>query len=93
MQQVLEAPEIQDEERSPIAIEDGHTWVNPQAWAAPTAEKTRQPITWLRSVMSASTRPRSQHIPRYAAPTEQQESALDHICRIDPYLYIRALSG
>jgi len=82
MQQVLEAPECQDEER--YAIEDGSS----------TAEPPRQPISLLRAIISVFSRPKSRHIPLYnGVPKPRYESAVDRICRIDPYIYIRAIAG
>jgi hypothetical protein len=84
MQQVLEAPECQDKERHAIAIEDGFS----------TAEPLRQPTSLLRAIISVFSRPKSRHIPVYnGVPKPRYESAVDRICRIDPYLYIRAIAG
>jgi hypothetical protein len=83
MQQVLEAPEYQDEERHAIAIEDGDS----------AAEPTRQPASLLRAIVSVFTRPRSRHLPTHTVVAKPRyESAVDRLCRIDPYLYIRAIS-
>lgn len=83
MQQVLEAPQIQDEARKPIAIDNGGS----------AAKQTQPPVTLLRSVMSVFVQPRPQHIPAGADTVIPHESALDRISRIDPYLYIRSLAG
>jgi hypothetical protein len=84
MQRVLEAPEYQDKERHAIAIEDGYS----------AAESSRQPISWLRAIRSLFTRPKSRHLPVYTGvPKPGYESAVDRICRVDPYLYIRAIAG
>jgi len=83
MPQVLEAPPIQDETRNAIAIHDGDS----------VAEPTCSPVTLIRSVMSVFTQPRPQSIPACADTTAQYESALDHICRTDPYLYTQAITG
>jgi hypothetical protein len=96
MQQVLEAPPIRDEERICTAIDGDYPTARPQKKAARptgTAEKNRQPMTWLRSLMSALTRPKLQSIPAYADTTAKYESAFDRICRIDPYLCMRSLAG
>ena len=84
MSQVLEAPVIQDEEREPIAIvTDG----------SPTTAKTRQPVSVLHAIMSVVARPRSQPIRACADTTAQYESVVDHLCRVEPYLYIKSLGG
>jgi len=84
MQQVLEAPKYQDEERHAIAIEDGCS----------AAESTRQPASLLRAIASVFTRPKSRHVPVHTDVVKPRyESAVDRICRIDPYLYIRASAG
>ena len=82
MQQVLEASEYQDKERH--AIEDGYS----------AAESTRQPASLLRAIASVFTRPKSRHVPVHTDVVKPRyESAVDRICRIDPYLYIRAIAG
>ena len=61
MQQVLEAPKSRDEEHLSTAIDGDYPTARSQKKAARptgTAEKTRQPMTWLRSLMSALTRPK-----------------------------------
>jgi hypothetical protein len=43
--------------------------------------------TMPRSVMSALTKTKPQHLPEYAATTEQhRETAFDHVCRTNPFL-------
>ena len=83
MQQVLEAPSLQADIREPIAIDDGDR----------AAEPTPQPITLRRAIMSAFKRSKPQHLPTCANTKTTHEAALDRICRIDPYLYIRAMAG
>ena len=84
MPQVLEAAECQDEERHAIAIENGDS----------TAEPARRPSSLLRALKSVFTRPKSRHLPVYTGvPKPHYESAVDRICRIDPYLYIRSIAG
>lgn len=93
MQQVLEAPEMRDEERSSIAIEDGYPKAGPAARATSQVKPHRQPTSLLRAIMAALTSRGTEPIPEYAAITPRHESAIDRVCRVDPYLYIRALSG
>ena len=92
MQQVLETPGRQDEEQSYVAIEDSLASVPSHERA--TAEKTHQPITLLRSVMSVFTGSKPEYVPEeYGAIIKRQESPIDHLCRTDPYFCIRAFSG
>jgi hypothetical protein len=94
MPQVLETPDIQDEERSAVAIEDSPTLIPSHERAAAAIEKTHQPITLLRSVMSVFTGSKPEYIPEeYSAIIKRQEMPIDHLCRTDPYLCMRALSG
>jgi hypothetical protein len=94
MQQVLETPGIQDEEQSYVAIEESPASIPSQERAAAATEKTHQPITLLRSVMSVFTGSKPEYIPEeYSAIIKRQEMPLDHLCRTDPYLCIRALCG
>jgi hypothetical protein len=89
MQQVLETPEIQDTEFT--TIEDSQIPSHKRGAAA--TEKTHQPISLLRSVVSVFTGSRPEYIPEeYVAIVERQESSIDHLCRTDPYLCIRTLS-
>jgi len=90
MQQVLETPEIQDEEF--IAIEDSPIPSHERVAAA--TEKTRPPITLLRSILSVFTRSKSEYIPKeYSAILERPEPPIDYLSRTDPCLCIRSLSG
>lgn len=94
MQQVLETPDIQDEEQNYIAIEDSPASIPSDEGAAVATEKTRQPIALLRSVMSVFAGSKPESIPEeYSAILKRQEPSIDHLCRTDPYLCIRALSG
>jgi len=94
MQQVLETPGIQDEEQPYVAIEDSPASIPSHERAAAATEKPYQPITLLRSVMSVFTGSKPEYIPEeYSAIIKRQETPIDHLCRTDPYLCIRALSG
>jgi hypothetical protein len=94
MQQVLETPGIQDEEQSYVAIEESPASIPSQERAAAATEKTRQPITLLRSVMAVFTGSKPEYVPEeYSAIIKRKETPIDHLCRTDPYLCIRALSG
>jgi len=94
MQQVLETPSIQDEEQSYVAIEESPASIPSQERVAAATEKTRQPITLLRSVVSVFTRCKPEYIPEeYSAIIKRKEMPIDHLCRTDPYLCIRGLSG
>jgi len=96
MQQVLEAPSIQDEKPMATAIVGDYPTARPHtrdARVIKTEAKTRPLITLLRAVKSVFARPESQHIPAYAATKPTNEAALDNICRVDPYLYIKAIAG
>ncbi|WP_089944678.1 hypothetical protein [Candidatus Entotheonella palauensis] len=83
MPQVLEAPQVQDEAREPMAIRDGHS----------AAQPSKQPPRLLHVVISALTRLRPQPLRACADTAAPYESAVDRICRTDPYLYLRAMSG
>lgn len=83
MPQVLEAPPIQGEARKPIAIDD----------RVSAAALCRTSVARRRPVMSLFRQPSPEHTPVCADATVPYESALDRICRIDPYLYIRSLVG
>ena len=93
MPQVLEAPEIQAEPRRPIAIDDGYPSAIRHEVVMPAAQQPRQSKTLLRSVMSLFALPKHEPLPGCIVRPERHEAALDRICRIDPYLFIRALSG
>jgi hypothetical protein len=94
MPQVLETLGIQDEEQNDVAIEESTASIPSYERAAAATEKTRPPITLLRSVMSVFTGSKPEYIPEeYSAIIKRQEMPLDHLCRTDPYLCIRALSG
>jgi hypothetical protein len=94
MQQVLETPDSQDEDQSYVAIEDRLASVPSHERAAATTEKTHQPITLLRSVMSVFTGSKTEYVPEeYSAIIKRQEPPIDHLCRTDPYFCIRAFSG
>ena len=91
MSQVLEAPDIQDEEEF-IAIED-RPLPSPERVATAT-ENTRKPMTLLRSILSVFTESKPDYILKeYSALLERPEPPIDYLCRTDPYLYMRALSG
>ena len=94
MQQVLETPDIQDKEQRDVAIEDSPSSTPSHERAAAATEKTRQPITLLRSVMSVFIGSKPEYIPEeYSAIIKRKETPIDHLCRTDPYLCIRTLSG
>jgi len=94
MQQVLETSDSQDEDQSYVAIEDSLASIPSHERAAATTEKTHQPITLLRSVMSVFTGSKPEYVPEeYDALIKRQESPIDHLCRTDPYFCIRAFSG
>jgi hypothetical protein len=94
MQRVLETPGFQDEEQSDVAIEDSRASIPSHERAAAATEKTHQPITLLRSVMSVFTGSKPEYIPEeYSAIIKRKETPIDHLCRTDPYLCIRVLSG
>jgi hypothetical protein len=96
MQQVLEASEIQN--NALISSVDGagypvsHSQTR-EARVTGAAEKTRHLVTLWRSIMSVFTWAESQYIPVCARTQAQHDSALGHISRIDPYLYIKSLAG
>ena len=95
MQRVLEAPEVQDEERSPMAIDDGYATatVTPHTRTRPAVATARRPIAFLRAILSALKRQSPQHMPEGGTKARQPESAFDYAYRIDPYICIRALIG
>jgi hypothetical protein len=96
MQQVLEAPEIQAKARTSIVDGGGYPVSRSrkrEAKVTGEAEKTRQPATWLRFIKSIFTWSESQHLSACARTQAQYDSALGHISRIDPYLYIKSLAG
>jgi hypothetical protein len=96
MQQVLEATKIQSKE--PKSIIDGGYYPASRFQkrnARPTgaAKKTRWPSALLRFIMSCFKYSESQYIPACSHTQAQYDSALAHISRIDPYLYIKSLAG
>lgn len=94
MQQVLETPDIQDEEQSDVAVEDSLASISSDKQVAAATEKTRQPITLLRSIISVFTGSNPEYIPEeYSAIIKRKETPIDHLYRTDPYLCIRTLSG
>ena len=93
MPQVLEAPELQDEARRPLALDEGHLAVSPQERAIAPADTHRWPITVLHAILSVFTRQRSLSVRACADTPAQYDSALNNICRNDPYLYISSHSG
>lgn len=93
MQQVLETPDIQDEKQSDVAL-DSSASIPSHERAVAATEKTHQPITLLRSVISVFTGSKPEYIPEeYSAMMKRKETPIDYLCRTDPYLCIRALSG
>ena len=92
MPQVLEAPAIQDAARRPLVLDDSHSVTAPQGRAIPTAATNRGPLAALRAILSRFTRPKSHPIPTGAETTVKYESALDHVCRVDPYLCSNGLA-
>jgi hypothetical protein len=96
MQQVLEAPSIQDKEPMATAIAGDYPTTRSHkrdTKVIKTEEKTRPLLTLVRFVKSVFARPGSQHIPACVATKSTNEAALDNICRVDPYLYIKAIAG
>jgi len=96
MQRVLAAPKMQA--KALKSIVDGDSYPAPRVQKrsvrkAGVAEKIRQSINWLHSMLSLSTWPESQHLSAGADTKVQYDSALGHISRVDPYLYIKSLSG
>jgi hypothetical protein len=90
MQQVLEAPEMRDEQEL-IAIEDRPV-LSPERSAAAT-ETTRQPISLLRSILSVFTGSKPEDIPKeYGLMRERYDTPIDHLSRIDPCLCMRTIS-
>ena len=96
MPQVLEAQPSQAAQRMSTAIEGGYPTLRfhkREARRMGTAEKARQFLTWCRSIVSALTRPTPYYIPQCADTRPHNETALDLMYRIDPYLYIKSLAG
>ena len=83
MQQVLEAPRFQPEIRKPSVIKRSQARVAP----APL------PVRLIRSVMSLFSMAKIETIPGGRDRALRYESALDHACRVDPYLCIRSFAG
>jgi len=94
MQQVLEAPETQDHEY--IATAEVYP-ATPSFWrdekTAEAAGKTRQPFSLWRSIRAIFIGSEPQYRPACADTRAQYDTAVEHISRVDPYLYIKALSG
>jgi hypothetical protein len=96
MQQVLAAPNMQAKAIKPIVDSGDYPASRFQKRSVRktgVAEKIHQSINWLRSMLSISTWPESQHLSAGADTKVQYDSALGHISRVDPYLYIKSLSG
>ena len=90
MSQVLDTPEIRDKEAF-IAVKKSRI-PSPER-AESVTEKPHQPITLLRSILSVFTRATPNDIPKeYGLIGEQHDTHIDHLCRIDPSLCMRALS-
>ena len=93
MPQLLAVQDTQNEARGPLVTHGGHSDAVPRRRATPIAAPQRRPIAILHALLLAVIRPRSHPIPACADIAGQYESALDNICRIDPYLYIGTPSG
>jgi hypothetical protein len=96
MQQVLAAPKKQAKALKSIVDGGGYPASRFQKRSVQktgVAEKIRQSINWLRFMLSASTWPESRHLSARADTKVQYDSALGHMSRIDPYLYIKSLCG
>lgn len=92
MPQVLDTPDIRDEQER-IADEESLAPSPERSESAP--EKTHQPTTLLRSILSVFTASQpDEYIPKEYSPIlERPEPPIDYLCRTDPYLCMRALSG
>ena len=94
MQQVLEAPETQDHEYIATAeVYPAAPSFQTDAKTIEAADKTRQPFSLWRSILAIFVGPEPQYIPACADTRAQYDTAVEHISRVDPYLYIKALSG
>jgi hypothetical protein len=96
MQQVLAAPKMPSKTPTPIADNGGYPVSRVHQRGVrhrELAEKIRGPIAWLRSLKYLFTYPESQHLAACVDTKAQYDSALGHISRVDPYLYIKSLSG
>jgi len=94
MPQVLEAPEIQGEERSSLVIEHDQFRTPPRTQGTTATTKARWFMNRLRSVFSALTKQAHEYNPEFGALEKKQpESAFDYVYRIDPYVCIRAFLG
>ena len=94
MQQVLEAPETQDDATiSTTDIYPAAPSYPERAQVSKAAKRNRQPSSLWRSIMSIFTGSEPRYIPACADTRAQYDTAIDHLSRIDPYLYIKALSG
>ena len=93
MPQVLEAPELQDEAQQPLAIHDGYPDKSSDVRAMPMATTHRHRIPVLHAILSVFTRQRKPSVPACPDTTAGYESALDHMCRTDPYFCTKALAG
>jgi hypothetical protein len=96
MQRVLAAPKMQAKALKSIVDGGGYPASRFQKRSVRktgVAEKIRQSMNWLRFMISTSTWPESQHLSACADTKVQYDSALGHMSRIDPYLYIKSLCG
>jgi hypothetical protein len=96
MQRVLAAPKMQAKSLKTIVDGGGYSasrFHKRSVRKTGVAEKIRRSINWLRSMILISTWPESQHLSACADTKVQYDSALGHMSRIDPYLYIKSLCG
>jgi hypothetical protein len=96
MQRVLEAPNMQSKTLKSIVDDGGYPVSHVQKRRVKktgVAEKISRPMAWLRFLRSVFTYRESQHLAACADTKVQYDSALGHISRVDPYLYIKSLSG
>ena len=90
MSQVLDTPKIRDKEAL-IAVEESRI-PSPER-AESITERPYQPITLLRSLLSVFTASKPECLPKeYGRVGERHDTPIDHLCRIDPSLCMRALS-
>ena len=92
MPQVLEAPELQDEARQPLALDEGHPAVSSKGRVTPPADTHWRPIAVLHAMLSLFTRQKAPPVAASADTTAQYDSALNNICRSNPYIDIGSLS-
>ena len=90
MQQVLEAPETQEHEF--LATVEAYPVAPSPQWETKTT-KARQPFSLWRSILSLFRGSEPQYMPACADTRAQYDTAIEHMSRVDPYLYIKALSG